>query len=451
MTEQKRITLIVSDLHMGNGKSGDDFVDHTKQFPRFLREQRATTEGDAGQIELIINGDFFEFVQVCPEAYALDSPEFWCSEAESLKKVQHILDGHPEVMAELKAFQEKGNTVTLFAGNHDVDFYWPSVQSRVRDVAGGVKFELEKVWFDRYDGRLKISHGHLFPSLDPVNGFKNWSNPRLKQPDDKLPPRLEMCAGTLFVIKYVNKLEKDYPFADNLHPELALADILLREDRWGLATVGWLLVKFAAQYRSQALDTGAKGDFDYAAHLSQSVKALPALRTEIAALYRDVLGEASVKPDDVAARLKTADAAEAFIEALYRSNGPPERWLATLDTIRPQVLGEEAGTLGLARTSRIDVPAECLKIARGGWKAGAEIVVLGHTHLPETREEKGCRYYNPGSWTRYVDAAAHDTLRLEDLRNEEAYPYRLNYVRVEDTGGTLKSEMICFEESPTRD
>ena len=128
--DQKRITLIVSDLHMGDGKTGDDFVFDKDQFVKFLRAQLATPEGQKGEIELIINGDFLEFVQVNPEAYSLKSARYWCSEAESLAKLDCILRGHSKVFAALKEFQQGRagqNRVTLFAGNHDVDLYWDEV------------------------------------------------------------------------------------------------------------------------------------------------------------------------------------------------------------------------------------------------------------------------------------------------------------------------------------
>src|SRR5262249_24884599 len=103
--DPKRITLIVSDLHLGDGKPGDDFVDEKCQFSNFLRAQAATPEGQAGDIELIINGDFLEFVQVCPQAYTLNSSEHWCSEEESLTKLECILQGHADIFAALKGFQ----------------------------------------------------------------------------------------------------------------------------------------------------------------------------------------------------------------------------------------------------------------------------------------------------------------------------------------------------------
>ena len=94
-----------------------------------------------------------------------------------------------------------------------------------------------------------------------------------------------------------------------------------------------------------------------------------------------------------------------------------------------------------------DALAGCITIAEGRWRVGAQVVVLGHTHLPQTVGTGALRYYNPGSWTRYVDNAS--TLRLEQLEDESKFPYELNYVRVEDTGAkVLQSDMITVEKRP---
>src|SRR5260370_9944533 len=116
--DSKRVTLIVRDLHMGDGKAGDDFVDDKHQFANFVLGQIATAEGQAGEIELIINGDFLEFVQVSPQPYQLNSPDYWCLEKESIWKFADILQGHADVFHALKNFQETHNSVTTFAGNH---------------------------------------------------------------------------------------------------------------------------------------------------------------------------------------------------------------------------------------------------------------------------------------------------------------------------------------------
>jgi UDP-2,3-diacylglucosamine pyrophosphatase LpxH len=438
--EHKRVTLIVSDLHMGDGKPGDDFVFDKGQFVKFLRAQAATPEGRKGEIELIINGDFLECVQVNPQAYASKNNDYWCSETESLAKLACILCGHVDVFAALQEFQrgEGGaNRVTLFAGNHDVDLYWDGVQAALRRKAGDVDIKLKDIWYQRYGGRLWISHGHLFPSIDPANGFRHWDEPRLPLPDDHEPKRLEMCPGTLFVVKYVNLFESKYPFADNLHPEIALAGILLREDVWGLKTVGWMLTRFAARYPKEMLSSDERVP-DIGAQVRDAIRIDRRVREEVAKLYRDLLHRADMSADDVRDALKTDYALAEFIEQMMGCGAPWETWLTVLNQTRPSTLssarGSSGGTLAIRRAGSIDVRRECIEQARRTWKAGAQIVVLGHTHLPQAVEEAAGRYYNPGSWTRYIEVEKVDSLTLEKLRNENDYPYSLNCVRIEDTG-----------------
>jgi UDP-2,3-diacylglucosamine pyrophosphatase LpxH len=447
--DQKPVTLIVSDLHMGDGKRGDDFVYDKGQFIKFLRHQLATPEGKKGDIELIINGDFLEFAQVNPQAYSLKSNRYWCSETESLTKLDCILRGHPDIFSGLKEFQQQGagkNRVTLFAGNHDVDLYWDRVQKKLRHESGELNIELGNTWYQRYGGRLWISHGHLFPSIDPANGFKHWKEPRLQPPNDREPRRLEMCPGTLFVVRFVNLLEARYPFADNLHPETALANILWREDRWGWKSVGWMLTKFATKYPSEML--GDETVPDIGVEVREAIRYDRKMREGIAGLYRDLLHEPEMTEARVRDTLTTDDALAELIERLMSAGQAWEPWLAVLDKSEPAVLSSDAsgGTLAIRRAGKIDTRKECIAQAKRTWKAGAQIVVLGHTHLPQEVELAEGRYYNPGSWTRYIDAEDIDTLTLEQLRDEAKYPYKLHCVRIEDTGAdSLRSEFLSID------
>jgi hypothetical protein len=81
-----------------------------------------------------------------------------------------------------------------------------------------------------------------------------------------------------------------------------------------------------------------------------------------------------------------------------------------------------------------------------------EVVVFGHTHQPdEWRGSSGKwdgGYFNPGSWTRYVDLDKVKNLTLEDLKKEEDFPYQLNFIRIEQSqSGKLRADKICFEEA----
>src|SRR5436309_14417741 len=115
--DDKSVTLIISDLHVGGGEkdSGDDHVYDRNQLRKFVEEQGRTPEGQNGDIELIINGDFLEFAQVEPQVYKLGSAKYWCSQPESLLKLQAITGGHADIFKALKDFQQLRNRVTIAA------------------------------------------------------------------------------------------------------------------------------------------------------------------------------------------------------------------------------------------------------------------------------------------------------------------------------------------------
>jgi UDP-2,3-diacylglucosamine pyrophosphatase LpxH len=441
MSGDERVTLIVSDLHVGGGPAdkGDDHIYQNDQLVRFIREQAASPEGRAGRIELIFNGDFLEFAQTNHAAFTHPSDDFWCSELESLEKLETIVAGHRDVFAELVIFQEGGNAVTVAAGNHDVDLYWPRIQSRLREVVGGdVRFELGKEWIDRYDAKLQIGHGHM---QDPANKFEHWDNPILVGAWGA--ERLEMCPGTLFMVKFVNKLEAQYPFADNLLPVTKLASVLLRDDKAGLAAVGWMFSTFAMTTSASVLHAGSSED--YGNRLLERIGSDTGLARRLDA----VLGEnglEAARNDLRAGRLAKPALSKLMFDLLGRIHDA--QWHALFDLPPGHTLGSDDVTLSALMQANFDDGKQKLRaVAQERVDAtGASVVVMGHTHQPDVKILDGGTYYNPGCWTRYLELGAGQKVTLEDLRDESRYPYQLNFVRVERDGeNALRSKMHCFE------
>jgi len=440
------VTIIVSDLHVGGGAAdpGDDHVYQKSQFRTLIEEIGASAEGKRGDVELFINGDFLEFAQVGPDVYTLGSATYWCSQAESVAKLQPILDGHKDIFDALKQFQDFGNQVTIAAGNHDVDFWWGGVQSRIRSKVGDVSFALGDVWYPRYDGRLLIGHGHMF---DPANKFKQWNYPILQGPNKT--ERLEMCAGTLFMVKFVNWLEQKYPFSDNIKPVTGLGRILWKENKMSLGAVSWMLSRFIARHPNVAMGHDPDG-LKFGKHLQQSLQYDSGFAGEITKLYQDVR-DANATVETVRAALKTEDDIFNFLLDLLPKL-PPERCMPVLDKAPGSTsLGiDSKGTTLQILKAGISSDKEILRIEAEKKMAedkGPEVVVMGHTHQPDTYKTDRGIYYNPGSWTRYADLAKVEDLTLSNLAREEDFPYQLNYVRVEKTAkGSLASQMICYEQ-----
>ncbi|HKV42952.1 MAG TPA: metallophosphoesterase, partial [Blastocatellia bacterium] len=397
-----QLIVIISDLHLGGGNAdpSDDHVYQERQLVRFLA---GLTEGENRKIELFINGDFLDFAQVSPEVYALGSTEYWCSEAESLQKLDTMLAGHKDIFAALRDFQGAGNQITIAPGNHDVDLYWPNVQYQLRSALGAsTRFETGEALNTRFDGRLLIGHGHM---IDPANRFKHWGDPILEAPDGT--KRLEMCPGTLFVVKFVNWLEKDYPFCDNLKPVTSLARLLLREDRRGFRVAAGVLLRFVSTEPSDAVRLGSHGKLS--SDIEQNLLLELSLRTDlqegIARLYGATYSEPVEEWATLSGWIGTRDGMSRFLrDMLVRLS--PSAWLPIFELGGPIVLGlEDYKTLALSRLGPKDESASSREYAIARLSKGeCEVVVFGHTHQPDEwrgfREKSDGGYFNPGSWTR---------------------------------------------------
>ena len=229
----------------------------------------------------------------------------------------------------------------------------------------------------------------------------------------------------------------------------ALIGILAREDKWGLTALAWMLARFAVQHRAAFLSSDGQ-EIPTGAQLLNAVQGDKYMREDIAKLYGDLLGKGGMTEADVKTELATEDAIADLIEQLFQADPTLEKWTPVFDNAKPGTSsadGSGDGTLSIVQSGSTDARAGCMAIAEGRWKINAQVVVLGHTHLPQSEGTGAQRYYNPGSWTRYVEDAAK--LTLKELEDESKFPYQLNYIRVEDTGDeVLRSEMISVESRP---
>jgi UDP-2,3-diacylglucosamine pyrophosphatase LpxH len=439
---EKPVTLILSDLHVGGGAAdpGDDHIHQGQPLARLIDQQAATPEGRAGGIELFFNGDFLEFAQTNQAAFTYVSDRCWCTESESLAKLETILAGHPRIFDALRHFQASGNQVTIAAGNHDVDLAWPAVQNRLREAAGaGLRFEIGKTWVERHQGRLQIGHGHMH---DTANRFEHWEHPIITA--DRTPC-LEMCPGTLFMVKFVNRLEAKYPFADNLLPVTKLISVLWRDDKAGWGSVAWLFMKLAGSASLPVL--GAAAPDDVGSRLLQRARDDPDWRAKVDAALAAIPDLAPILQQWRGAAVDTPALQAAMLGLLGRIDDSD--WHRLFDIGQPAVLGGDDGItlVALAKAAFEDGKLALRVVARDRAEAtGAQVVVMGHTHQPDERPVSGARYFNPGCWTRYLELKPDQRVTLEDLRDESVYPYALNYVRVESRdGGPLDAGMVCFE------
>lgn len=190
-------TFVVSDIHLADAepvhprnplwkkfKQPQFFVDGA--FARFLTH----IQGQArGPIELVMNGDIFDFDSVM--AMPRDTrgrPTFRVSwlerrrglkpeEAKSRYKLGVILDNHSVWTQALAAFVKAGHRIVFVIGNHDIELHWPSVQQDLLERIGATGERAPHVrfaeWFYVSNRDTLIEHGNQYDAYglcsNPIN------------------------------------------------------------------------------------------------------------------------------------------------------------------------------------------------------------------------------------------------------------------------------------------
>jgi UDP-2,3-diacylglucosamine pyrophosphatase LpxH len=225
-------TIVISDFHIAAGALDD--CDPTLE--RHICEFFSSLARRAPPIVLVMNGDFLDFVQADPaegpelESETPDGVPLCFTEAQSLAKLHAIHGAHRPIFRSLGAFlnADSANELVVLPGNHDVDFFWPSVWREfvcglglTSDAASRVRVHLDQAFVLGDVSRVWIEHGHQY---DPLNAFTLASGP-LWSPsrppvllDREGVPRLFESIGTRFMIRFFNQLDRRHSFDDNIKP-----------------------------------------------------------------------------------------------------------------------------------------------------------------------------------------------------------------------------------------
>lgn len=392
-----KFKIIVSDLHLGagffdldKGNVLEDFiVDET--FARFLHKMQEESETQGMDLELIIAGDMMEFLQVPAvaqfEPRKAYPPESYRSslEADSVKKVDLIIRGHPMFFAALREFIKPANPqrrVTIVKGNHDVNLYWLAVQERIRRAvyATGERATLlnfEEVCVHR-EG-IYVEHGNQY--AEKVNRIANFEKPL----DPEHEGRLAIPPGSKFVIEFFNQVEWEKWWVDSIKPLTALIWYALAIDApFALKTLVAFL-KVAPILILGSLEAGEE---------PPSVEAERLMRELEDETQRQALGQRYATDEafrrDFNARLS---------RILEAADAPPETAKA--------LAVDELSAFDLGKNIIAQVNSALHQAAEAKAKeTGAKIVVFGHTHEPLCEQLKGGGLYlNTGTWTWWRDFA----------------------------------------------
>ena len=217
----KRIKLVVSDLHLGVGRILEDGAMNSLEefyfddkFAEFLHYYTTGKYADY-EVELILNGDIFNFLQVDFRGHFLSV----ITESVTLEKCQLIVKGHPVFFKAIKEFAAKdGNSVTIVVGNHDQGLLWPAVREYLNEATSTHIRYKNIVYF--FDG-VHIEHGNMHEAANRLDPRKFFLKKDLPEPILNLP------FGSHFFLDLVLKLKERHPHIDKVRPFTAMV-------RWSL-------------------------------------------------------------------------------------------------------------------------------------------------------------------------------------------------------------------------
>lgn len=198
LDDQRRHTLILSDVHLSQAHPSDD------PDPMWMRYRRSDYHPDAefaafvdaaleacrsDAIELVFNGDLFDFDAPLVKDGASTFEEFPLDDAGCTAQVKRIVHDHPRFFGATAKLLAHGHRVMFVSGNHDVELYWPGVRAALRDalskkaeelalpgadlgdVAERVRF---RTWFHLTEDGIYIEHGSQY---DMLNGMPDPMRP----------------------------------------------------------------------------------------------------------------------------------------------------------------------------------------------------------------------------------------------------------------------------------
>jgi len=215
-----RRVIVISDLHIG-GESLP-MLGHPELLCDFLRQLTNYKRTPGEEIELVINGDFVDFLAI--EPYAAWTPE----EDKSIAKLEQAKKQFPEVFQALSECIARLDYFTVLLGNHDIESGCPRVLRALLEMLGTNPHRCLFIASNQAYrcGDLLIEHGNRYDAWNAID-YEDFHKvvSRLSRSEDA--GGFEVCPGSQMVEQMVNPLKPDYPFLDLLKPETKVLPLLL--------------------------------------------------------------------------------------------------------------------------------------------------------------------------------------------------------------------------------
>lgn len=374
-------TLILSDLHLGNGGPYDIFAG-AAELPALLDTFAQTPT------HVVLNGDTFDFL-LNDDPLAVDSQRA----VEQARALAASAPTAPSLKA-LGRVLAAGGRATMVVGNHDLELALSDVQAVVRAALGQPDAVASRLEFR--DGtaplqlsvggaRVLVTHGEHTDVTNRIDYDALLSSERAS--------RFHYPPGSVLVKTLLNPLKHQHGlrFMDLLKPDFQGAVMVglgvKPEALRVLLTSGTLTVirrllenrGLAPSFALEPMDAVGTSDAD--GHLARTLARVDLSDDEVDALLSALDAEKLDAFDTPGAlgraRLKLARAGFALYARLHHS---------VAGSAGSDYFGLEPGNDELAELERL------------GRKYNPQAVVMGHTHAARWHEGPGPVYANTGTW-----------------------------------------------------
>lgn len=306
-------TAIISDLHLTDPeppkhktksrhplwkkfKKKEFYIDESLvQFLTFLQQ-----EANGNHIELILNGDIFDFdsVMSLPEKaiYKINWLEtrrgLFPQQEKSLFKIRTVLEEHSHFIVALRDFINNGNKVVIIPGNHDVELHFPEVQNEIKNILALSEVNQNNLvftsWFYISNKDTLIEHGH---QQDPYCICENPLNPFLLNYNElsvRLPFGNVACRYMMNGLGLFNPhVEKNYIMSISGYIKFFFSYLITTQPLimwtwlWGsIATLGHVITdRFAIPYK------GNMNQEERVNHAAAQSQATPAMVRQLEELF----------------------------------------------------------------------------------------------------------------------------------------------------------------------
>ncbi len=408
-------TVVVSDLHLWEAVDGDGLWMRYRQRRYFPDRglvalfERLVAQCDDGSLELVLNGDVFDFDIARPDGD--ESPPR--DERTAVQRMHSILDDHEPFLDGLAAVLARGHSVVFVAGNHDLPMVLTSVRLALRErieralrrasldeatVRDCMERVAHKGWFHRTRDGIHVEHGQQYDAYTSV--------PHPLWPVATRRPEIQQTLGSLTMRYLIGRLGYFNPNVDESFL-LSLGGYFAHWVRYYLFTPRSLAARWLF------------GTLQVAVRLLRDTERKTAAREAVSLVRASHESGASVPQLVEHAYLEQPAALRRAARLLCLDRFAQA--LVFLIALAVFALDRTAGWVALSCAAvlsavfRFVLPdgelAENYRAVRAAQRSIARIydcraVVFGHTHIPEGHWERGVFFGNCGSWApMYLDIA----------------------------------------------